>query len=122
MAIQLVKLRGVPDDELAELHALLEEHGIDYYETFAGNWGISLPALWLRDELQYERARELLDEYQRQRFERVRGEYEEMKKAGKARGWLDIICENPARFVLYTALMFGLVYLSIVPFVSLNFQ
>lgn len=122
MAIQLLKLRGVPEDELLELHALLEEHGIDYYETYAGNWGISMPALWLRDESQYVRARALLDEYQHQRFLRVRGEYEALKRAGKARGWGDIIRENPARFVLYTILVAGLVYVSIVPFVSLNFR
>ena len=120
MAIQLLKLRGVPDDERAELHALLDEHGIEYYETPAGNWGISMPALWLIDEADYPRARALLDEYQDQRFQRARGEYEALRRAGKARGYRDIIRENPFRFVFYTLLVFGLAWISIAPFVSLG--
>lgn len=121
MAIQLIKLRGVPEDEQAELHALLEEHGIDYYETHAGTWGISMPALWLRDESQYARVKDLLDEYQRQRFTRVRTEYEDLRRSGRQRTYRDIIRENPARFVFYTILVIGLVWLSIVPFLNLVF-
>ena len=45
----------------------LEANGIDYYETEPGNWGISMPGLWLRDEAAYPRARKLLEDYQAQR-------------------------------------------------------
>ena len=60
----LFKLRGVPEDEIKEVIALLDENRVDYYETDAGNWGISMPALWLKDENDYPKARELLDNYQ----------------------------------------------------------
>lgn len=116
MAIQLMRLRGVPDDELTEVHELLDKHEIEYYETTAGNWGISMPALWLRDDDEYPRARALLDEYQRERYLRVRAEYEALKQAGKARTLKDIVQENPVRFILYSALIAGLAYISIAPF------
>ena len=68
MTVLLFALRGVPDDEADEVRELLTEQEIDYYETSAGNWGISMPALWLRDRGQLQEARELLANYQRQRF------------------------------------------------------
>ena len=64
MARQLLKLRHVPEDERAEICELLETHDIAFYETSAGNWGISLPALWLVHDEQYEQARALLDSLQ----------------------------------------------------------
>ena len=42
MSKLLFRLRNVPDDEAEEVRQLLEEHGIETYETDAGNWGISL--------------------------------------------------------------------------------
>lgn len=121
MAIQLLRLRGVPEDEVAELHALLQEHEVDYYETEAGNWGISMPALWLRDDADYARVRALLDDYQEARFRRVRAEYEELKRSGKARTVVDLLRENPVRFLLYLVLVGGLVYISTVPYLALVF-
>ena len=59
----LFKLRDVPADEAQEVRELLERNDIEYYETLGGNWGISLPALWLKKEAQRHRARELLDTY-----------------------------------------------------------
>ncbi len=119
MAIQLLKLRGVPEDELADLHNLLEEHDIDYYETSAGNWGISMPALWLRDHAQFTQARALLDDYQARRRLQAREEYLRLKREGRARTFLDIARENPLRYVAYLALIAGLVYISVVPFLAL---
>ena len=39
MATLLFRLRHVPDDEADDVRALLEENGIDFYETTPGNWG-----------------------------------------------------------------------------------
>lgn len=119
MAIQLVKLRNVPADELEELHALMAENEIEVYETSAGNWGISMPALWLRHDEQYDRAKALLEQYEEERFLRVRSEYEELKQEGKARTFLDIARENPFRYIAYLVMIVVLVYISLVPFLSL---
>ena len=48
MALLLFRLRNVPDDEADEVRHLLNENSIEFYETSAGNWGISMPAIWLR--------------------------------------------------------------------------
>ena len=119
MATQLLKLRNVPPDELEEIYALLEENEIEVYETSAGNWGISMPALWLRHDEQLTTAKALLKQYETERFERVRGEYEELKRAGKARTFIDIARENPFKYIAYLAMIAGLLYISLVPFLSL---
>jgi hypothetical protein len=119
MATQLVKLRHVPADELEEIHALMEANDIDVYETTAGNWGISLPALWLRHDDQLPQAKALLDAYAEERFHRMRSEYQALKDAGKARTFLDIARENPVRYIAYIAMIGVLVYISLVPFLAI---
>ena len=119
MAIQLVKLRHVPEDELEEIHALMAEHDIEVYETHAGNWGLSLRALWLRHDEQLPQAKALLDQYADERFHRARAEYDALKAAGKARTFMDIARENPLRYIAYVAMIGALVYISLVPFLGL---
>jgi len=119
MAVQLVKLRNVPEDELEEIHALMAAHDIDVYETSAGNWGISMPALWLRNDEQLDQARALLDEYAEERFQKARSEYNALKEAGKPRTFLDIAKENPVRYIAYLLMIGALMYISLMPFLSL---
>lgn len=118
MSVRLVKLRGVLEDEAEEIRQLLTANGIAFYETPAGNWGISMPAIWLEDAGQLERAKALLEDYQRERAARIRDEYEQSKRAGTARGLLDALRENPLRFVAYLALIALVIYLSTAPFTS----
>jgi hypothetical protein len=115
---QLINLRYVPEDERKEICELLASNGIEFYETSAGNWGISLPAIWLVDEQEYQRARELLDIYSEERYRRARVQYEALKRAGKSRTFLDIASENPLRFLLYIAIVIVLAYFSIAPFIA----
>jgi len=118
MAVKLMNLRNVPDDELADIHDLLDGHEIGYYETSAGTFGISLAALWLRDEAQLEEAKKLLSEYAEQRFLTARAEFESMRKAGKTRTFVDIAKENPLRYVVYIILVGTLFYFSIAPWLQ----
>lgn len=120
MSILLMKLRGVPDEELQEVRTLLEEADIDFYETSGGNWGMSLPGLWLRDESRLQEARSILDEYQASRLQQAREQYEEDKKQGRTRGWTAIFLDNPWRFLLYMALVGLLVYISTIPWFGLG--
>jgi len=119
MATQLVKLRNVPEDELEEIYALMEANDIEVYETSAGNWGISMPALWLRHDEQLTKAKNILKEYETERFQRMREQYEARKEAGKARTFLDIARENPVRYIAYLVMILALLYISTVPFISL---
>ena len=69
MSKLLCRLSQVPLDEKLDLITLLEGNNIHFYETDAGFWGVGIAALWLSDELQYERALQLFDDYQLQREE-----------------------------------------------------
>ena len=64
MAKILFRLNGVPDDETNDVRELLTNNAIDFYETSSGNWGVSMPAIWLSDDDQFEKAKALLDAYQ----------------------------------------------------------
>ncbi|KAF1693423.1 DUF6164 family protein [Pseudoxanthomonas koreensis] len=72
MAKLLFNLRNVPEDEADEVRALLTEHGVDWYETRPGPWGVSHGGLWLRDAEAWPEARRLLDGYQQARREQAR--------------------------------------------------
>ena len=85
MALLLFRLRNVPDDEADEVRHLLNENSIEFYETSAGNWGISMPAIWLRNDDDYDLAFSLLHQYQLSRSQRMRAEYEADKAAGHRR-------------------------------------
>ncbi len=113
MAKLLFRMRHVPDDEAIEVRDLLDQHGIEYFETFAGNWGISFPALWLKDEAQFSQARQLLDEYQAERSSRIKAEYELQKSLGHAPTMWHSFLENPLRFVSYFTLIAAVLYLSL---------
>ncbi|MEM7401696.1 MAG: DUF6164 family protein [Pseudomonadota bacterium] len=118
MAVQLFKLRNVPDDEAEEIRALLKNNHIDYYETPAGNWGISMPAIWLLEEDQLDRAKALIEEYQRQRFERAKVVREQAKHAGKKESLFAALFANPIQTILYTAFAAVILYFSIKPFLN----
>lgn len=120
MSVILFRLRGVPDDEVDEIRELLRSSAIDFYETGAGNWGISMPAIWLRDNRQLEQAKQLLDHYQEQRTIRMKGEYARLKERGEHRTLLDIFRENPLRVILYVTAVVAILYFSVMPFLDLG--
>lgn len=116
MSKLLIKLRDAPEDELREIRSLLEQNRIDFYETQSGPWGISAPGIWLNDELQYERAKALMDRYQEQRFIEQRAEYERLRLAGQHRTFGQNLREHPIMVVVYIAIAGLILYLSISPF------
>jgi hypothetical protein len=113
----LFKLNGVPEDELIEVRRLLDEHQIHYYETDAGRFGISLAAIWLRDDGEIERARELLDTYQQQRYQQAREAYEQQLRDGTAETLLQRLWRQPLRSLLFIIAIIVVLYLSTMPFV-----
>jgi hypothetical protein len=114
----LFRLRNVPDDEAAEVRQLLDENGIETYETDAGNWGISLPAIWLESADQFERAKALLDEYQSARAIRVRAEYEQLRSRGEHPSLLATLRAQPGKFLAYCVAILVILYLSVGSFLS----
>ncbi|MEQ1635629.1 MAG: DUF6164 family protein [Methylococcales bacterium] len=102
MPILLFPLRNVPEDEADEIRALLDAHELPYYETSVGNWGISMPAIWLREDTNLELAQQLLAEYQQQRFTSQRQLYLDNQQAGTTPTFLGNLLKHPFRFILYT--------------------
>jgi hypothetical protein len=118
MAILLMKLRQVPEDELIEILRLLDEHGVDYYQTSAGAFGISLPGLWLRDEARVDEVKALLDAYaERRQYEARKAQAIEAAAKGD-RTIIDIFRENPGKFSFRVLLILFLLWASVRPFFS----
>lgn len=112
MSKLLFRMRDVPEDEAQEVRELLHSNEIEFFETYAGNWGISLPALWLKDHDQFGRARQLLDEYQNSRGQRIRQEYELERVKGDTKTLWQRFRENPVQITVYLLLIGLVLYLS----------
>lgn len=115
MPLLLFRLNGVPEDEADEVRVLLDSNGIDFYETSAGNWRISLAAIWLNNEDQYQRARELIDEYQ---LERGRNARQAFLNSGRHAhpSFLVRARRNPIRYLIYLLIVAVVLYFSTIPF------
>ncbi len=108
MAKLIFRLNSVPDDEAEDVRNLLTEHKIDFYESPPGNWGISMHGLWLNDESQTERAKKIIDEYQRERYETQKNEDVE--------SLLQRILRHPVQSLVLLAFILFVLYVSVVPF------
>jgi hypothetical protein len=108
----LFSLRNVPDDEADEIRALLTQHSINFYETSAGNWGISHPAIWLNKDEQVLLAQQLLADYQQQRYVSQRQAYLAKQQRGEAPTLLSSIRHHPWRFLSYSFAAAGILYVS----------
>ena len=114
MATLLFSLRGVPEDEAEEVRELLTEHNVDFYETNAGNWGgVSMPALWLRNDDELVKARQLLDVYQVQRATQAREHYLQLKAAGQHLTFFKSLKERPIQLLIYLGGIALTIYVSI---------
>jgi len=99
MAKLLFRLNGVSEEEADQIRDLLEQNNFDIYETSAGRWGVSLAAIWLRDDDQFEAARELILESQQQRQIQLREEFEQKLANGEIPDWRQRLVERPMDFI-----------------------
>lgn len=120
MPAKLFSLHNVPDDEAEEIRELLRSNEIDFYETPAGNWGVSVAYIWLHDENELEKAKALIGDYQQERLIRAREEYAQLVQTGRRRTMGDVIRENPLRFVVYLAAIAAVLYFSTKPFINIG--
>jgi len=112
----LFRLNGVPEDEVIEVRRLLDEHHVEYYETDAGRFGISLAAIWLRDEVDPAYATQLLETYQQQRYREARESYRQQQEEGTAETHLQRFLRQPLRSLLYLAVVLAILYFTLAPF------
>jgi len=105
MPILLFPLRHVPKDEADDIYQLLADNNIEFYETNAGNWGISMPAFWLNNTEQEYNARELIYHYQQQRSTQQKEDYQKRLQSGEANGFLSNLYKQPLQsFILFTTI------------------
>lgn len=120
MAARLFNLRNVPEDEANDIRNLLTDHGVRFYETRAGFWGISAPALWVSDTSQQTEAESIIADYQKVRSATAREEYERLRSEGNAPTWLGNIMKHPLRFILLLLLALFILYATLSPFLRIG--
>ncbi len=113
MSLLLFPLRGVPDDEADEVRELLTAQAIDFYETTAGNWGMSMPALWVKNAADVEKAKAVLSTYQQQRAISSRETYVQLKQEGLQQTFLKAFIAQPVLYCTYIFAMGLVIYVSI---------
>lgn len=51
------------DDEYTDIRELLDQNDIQYYVTPPGNWGLSMEAIWLKNNSDIQISNKLVQEY-----------------------------------------------------------
>jgi hypothetical protein len=120
MSVLIFRLNGVPDDEAADVRALLDEHGFAYHETTGGFLGIGVAGLWLLDDTQKSAARAVIDDYQLERSARLGAEQARLRRSGQAETTLRRIARRPLQSLFYLAGAAAILYLMLWPFLTLG--
>ena len=103
MTVKLFSLSGVPDDEANDIRELLENHKIVYYEIRQ----TSSPAIWLRTNKHEQKARELIDDYQKERASNARMAYEN----STPKSFIQRFMEDKYSYVFLLFILLVVVYL-----------
>ena len=116
MSTLLLNLRDVPEDEAADVRALLEARAIAFFETTPSRWGISAGAIWIKDDAAVDEARRLMTGYQHERQSRARAAYVDAQRQGTASTLWSVVHDEPLRVlvaIVSTAIVLGLLALPI---------
>ena len=120
MSKLLLNLRNVPDDEADDVRAMLDAHGIAFYETRPTMWGISAGGIWVTEDAAIVDAKHLMADYQRQRQASARAEYAAAKQAGTAETFWSMLRAEPGRVALTVLAILFLLGLVALPMVLLR--
>lgn len=112
----LFRLRGVGEEEAEEVRYVLTQLDIDFYETPADRWGVSMPGIWLPDNSRLQEARAAIDEYQKKRSIRVRQEHKQLKQNGQVDTFLGRVRHRPFMMVIFVIILAVLMYFFLMPF------
>lgn len=99
----LLNLRHVPDDEIDDVRRIMDEHGIECYDTPPGPFGITAGGIWLKNPDEFARARELMDVYQAERAKRAKADWQQARARGEAETLADNVRRNPLKSLLIVA-------------------
>ena len=107
MRHQLLNLRHVPDDEAQEVRELLDQNAIPFYETAPNRWGISAGAIWIANDDDALKAKDLMADYQADRRARARADQEAARIEGIEETFLSQARKQPLRLIM---ILFGIVF------------
>lgn len=118
MSKLLFRLNHVPEEEADAVRAILDEHQFEYFETHEGRWGLSVAAIWLKNDDDFVTARRLIDEFQQTHSAKMRDEFEQAKREGRIPTFWQLLRTNPIMFGLYWVLILVILFLTIIPVYS----
>ena len=113
------RLNDVPEDEAQAVRELLAENNIEFYETSSGKWGFSVAAIWVKDNADKSRARELIEAYQAEHYQDMHEQHERLRENGQLESFTYRFLNNPLQVIVYIALVLLVIYLSLIPFMSI---
>ncbi len=64
MAKRIFEISSAPDSEVEGVRSALREYKVEFYETPRGNYGRSMAALWVKNDKDYSRARQVIEQFQ----------------------------------------------------------
>ena len=117
MSKLLLNLRGISDDEVDDVRALLAAKHIAFHETRPSPWGISVGGIWVTEDADFPAAKRAFDEYEQERGARVRAEYAAAKQAGTAETFVGILRDDPLRIVMTVLGILIVLGLATLPFI-----
>lgn len=115
MAQLIFALKDVPESEANAIRTRLDDHHINYYETSAGRWNISVAALWVVDDNDYLPARQLINDYQTELQQALAKQQEMGDEAPLPTIW-QTFSHRPFTVVFFLAAVAIVVGLSVIPF------
>ena len=63
MALRLIGITGMSDQEYTDVRKQLNKNGIPFYVTLPGNWGFSMEAIRLKNDSDIQKAHDALKDY-----------------------------------------------------------
>ncbi len=121
MSKLLFRLKNVPDDESNEIRSILSSNEIDYYETYAGTFGIGMAGIWLQDESDFDVAKALLDDYSRSRLAKAQQEQQQAIENKVNETFLKKVLREPFKILVCIVAIGFVLYISVVPFIKMAF-
>lgn len=119
MPTLVFRLRNVPEDEANDVRALMDDTDLDWYETSAGNWGIAMPAIWVSNDGDADKARQLINAYQRDRQSTMRENYQQELDQGRVVSFTQRLKDHPVRVAGLVLFCLFILFVSINPFLQL---
>ena len=98
MALRLISVSSMSDEEYTDIRELLDQNSIQYYVTPPGNWGFSMEAIWLKNNNDAQTSNKLLQEY----YLKKNIEYSSIRELeNKNKNILQKLISNPNVVALY---------------------